>query len=118
MRRETGVGVHGQEQSNESIYLDEEGMSKVQWPSKKVGRLVAVKTTEREVCDSNSRSRVSFVREVEILRVSHDCGVNFCAVAQCIASSAAHLTSVNHLLCTLLQHAVLPLSRARVREWW
>lgn len=72
MRRETGVGVHGQEQSNESIYLDEEGMSKVQWPSKKVGRLVAVKTTEREVCDNNSRSRVSFVREVEILRhISH-----------------------------------------------
>ena len=34
------------------------------------GRLVAVKMTERSVCDSNSRSKVSFVREVEVLRVS------------------------------------------------
>ena len=34
------------------------------------GRLVAVKMTERERCDSSSRSRVSFVREVEVLRVS------------------------------------------------
>ena len=34
------------------------------------GRLVAVKMTERELCDSSSRSRVSFVREVEVLRVS------------------------------------------------
>ncbi len=37
---------------------------------RKCGRLVAVKMTERAVCDSNSRSRVSFVREVEVLRVS------------------------------------------------
>ena len=34
------------------------------------GRLVAVKMTERELCDTSSRSRVSFVREVEVLRVS------------------------------------------------
>ncbi|TBU26094.1 hypothetical protein BD311DRAFT_462605 [Dichomitus squalens] len=34
------------------------------------GRLVAVKMTERAVCDASSRSRVSFVREVEVLRVS------------------------------------------------
>ena len=26
--------------------------------------------TERSMCDANSRSRVSFVREVEVLRVS------------------------------------------------
>lgn len=36
----------------------------------KCGRLVAVKMTERSVCDTNSRSRVSFVREAEVLRVS------------------------------------------------
>ena len=34
------------------------------------GRLVAVKMAERAMCDTNSRSRVSFVREVEVLRVS------------------------------------------------
>ena len=37
---------------------------------RKCGRLVAVKMTERAVCDTSSRSRVSFVREVEVLRVS------------------------------------------------
>lgn len=36
----------------------------------KTGRLVAVKMTERSLCSANSRSRVSFVREVEVLRVS------------------------------------------------
>ncbi|KAI0628760.1 hypothetical protein C8Q77DRAFT_338207 [Trametes polyzona] len=36
----------------------------------RTGRLVAVKMTERSLCTANSRSRVSFVREVEVLRVS------------------------------------------------
>ncbi|KAM5542765.1 hypothetical protein V8D89_003726 [Ganoderma adspersum] len=42
------------------------------------GRLVAVKMTERELCDSSSRSRVSFVREVEVLRhISHPSIVSY-----------------------------------------
>ncbi|TBU41074.1 kinase-like protein, partial [Dichomitus squalens] len=42
------------------------------------GRLVAVKMTERAVCDASSRSRVSFVREVEVLRhISHPSIVSY-----------------------------------------
>lgn len=33
-------------------------------------RLVAVKMTERNACERDTRTRVSFVREVEVLRVS------------------------------------------------
>ena len=33
------------------------------------GRLVAVKTMNRAMCDANDRTRTSFVREVEVLRV-------------------------------------------------
>ncbi|KAI1791523.1 kinase-like domain-containing protein [Ganoderma leucocontextum] len=44
----------------------------------KGGRLVAVKMTERTLCDSSSRSRVSFVREVEVLRhISHPSIVSY-----------------------------------------
>ncbi len=38
--------------------------------SKKGGRLVAVKMMNRALCDVNDRTRISFVREVEVLRVS------------------------------------------------
>ncbi|KAL7282948.1 hypothetical protein ACG7TL_002366 [Trametes sanguinea] len=42
------------------------------------GRLVAVKMTERAVCNANSRSRVSFVREVEVLRhIAHPSIVSY-----------------------------------------
>ncbi|KAL6308682.1 kinase-like domain-containing protein [Sparassis latifolia] len=42
------------------------------------GRLVAVKMTERSMCEKNSRTRVSFVREVEVLRhISHPSIVSY-----------------------------------------
>ncbi|KAH9857536.1 kinase-like domain-containing protein [Lenzites betulinus] len=42
------------------------------------GRLVAVKMTERSLCTANSRSRVSFVREVEVLRhIAHPSIVSY-----------------------------------------
>ncbi|KAI0823916.1 kinase-like domain-containing protein, partial [Trametes gibbosa] len=42
------------------------------------GRLVAVKMTERSLCMANSRSRVSFVREVEVLRhIAHPSIVSY-----------------------------------------
>lgn len=38
-------------------------------------RLVAVKMMDRAMCDANDRTRISFVREVEVLRVSkRECG--------------------------------------------
>ncbi|KAI0737968.1 kinase-like domain-containing protein [Daedaleopsis nitida] len=55
---------------------DEEPMK--QLGAARSGRLVAVKMTERTVCDANSRSRVSFVREVEVLRhISHPSIVSY-----------------------------------------
>ena len=39
-------------------------------PMCKPGRVVAVKMMERSLCDANDRTRISFVREVEVLRVS------------------------------------------------
>ncbi|EMD34334.1 hypothetical protein CERSUDRAFT_117209 [Gelatoporia subvermispora B] len=42
------------------------------------GRLVAVKMTERSLCEKNARTRVSFVREVEVLRhISHPSIVSY-----------------------------------------
>ncbi|OCH90676.1 kinase-like protein [Obba rivulosa] len=42
------------------------------------GRMVAVKMTERALCDKNARTRVSFVREVEVLRhISHPSIVSY-----------------------------------------
>lgn len=35
-----------------------------------VGRLVALKMTDKSLCDKDDRTRVSFVREVEVLKVS------------------------------------------------
>ena len=35
----------------------------------KEGRLVALKMTDRSLCDRDDRTRVSFVREVEVLKV-------------------------------------------------
>lgn len=41
-------------------------------------RLVAVKLTERALCDANDRTRVSFIREVEVLRhISHPSIVSY-----------------------------------------
>jgi serine/threonine protein kinase len=40
-------------------------------PDCKPGRLVAVKMMDRSLCDTNDRTRISFVREVEVLRVRY-----------------------------------------------
>ena len=75
MRREKRVLAHEREGSEESVVLrDADATPRMEGVSaaarQQEGRLVAVKMTDRSLCESNSRSRVSFVREVEILRVS------------------------------------------------
>ncbi|KAH8100276.1 kinase-like protein [Cristinia sonorae] len=62
-----------------SVYFTEDvvgpGSSRI---GKDEGRLVAVKMTNRKMCDTNDRSRVSFVREVEVLRhISHSSIVSY-----------------------------------------
>ena len=42
----------------------------LRWKEREPGRLLAVKMMDRALCDSNDRTRISFVREVEVLRVS------------------------------------------------
>ncbi|TFY60229.1 hypothetical protein EVJ58_g5289 [Rhodofomes roseus] len=76
MQREKRVNVREREGSDESVVLEDadatprlDGLAAAMRRQQE-GRLVAVKMTERTLCEKNSRSRVSFVREVEILRVS------------------------------------------------
>ncbi|KAI0081446.1 kinase-like protein [Panus rudis PR-1116 ss-1] len=61
---------------------------------KKEGRLVAVKLTDRALCEKNDRTRVSFVREVEILRhISHPSIISY-----------IHSFSTPTHHCLLLEH--------------
>ncbi|KAG8805380.1 hypothetical protein FRC19_006073 [Serendipita sp. 401] len=63
-------------------------------PASKTGRLVAVKTLDRKLCDSNDRNRVAFVREVEVLRhISHPSIVSF-----------LHSFSISTHHCLVLEH--------------
>lgn len=90
---------------------EEEGRSR--------GRLVAVKMMNRALCDANDRTRISFVREVEVLRVSfYRISVLTRSVSLafgCLpAFSTAHLALVHRLLSPLVHHADPSLPRTRV----
>ncbi|KZT74034.1 kinase-like protein [Daedalea quercina L-15889] len=82
MRREKRVNVHEREGSDESVMLrDADATARIEdgpVARQQEGRLVAVKMTERTLCEKDSRSRVSFVREVEILRhIAHPSIVSY-----------------------------------------
>ncbi|TFK79030.1 kinase-like protein [Polyporus arcularius HHB13444] len=82
---------------------------------RKCGRLVAVKMTERAMCDSNSRSRVSFVREVEVLRhISHPSIVSY---LHSFSTPSHHCLVLEHVgggeLLDLVDN---PASHARITE--
>ncbi|CAL1703349.1 unnamed protein product [Somion occarium] len=77
-------GSEDRTDSSESIYISaadiggrpEPDLKRKQQSSE--GRLVAVKMTDRTLCDKNDRTRVSFVREVEVLRhISHPSIVSY-----------------------------------------
>lgn len=54
------------------VVLDDDGAEKEGAAGKgerEVEKLVAVKMIHRDICDKNDRTRISFVREVEVLRV-------------------------------------------------
>lgn len=74
------------------------------------GRLVALKMTDRSLCDRDDRTRVSFVREVEVLKVSIPPSV---LVFLTGFLSVAYLASVYRLLHPRLQHACFPRPRPR-----
>jgi protein-serine/threonine kinase len=48
-------------------------------------RLVAVKLTERALCDMNDRTRVSFIREVEVLKVRPFLLLSWIIIAQLLS---------------------------------
>ncbi|TCD67992.1 hypothetical protein EIP91_011661 [Steccherinum ochraceum] len=79
-----------------SLYLSEDsvGPGRPKEAGGKGGRLVAVKLTDRKLCETNDRSRVSFVREVEVLRhISHSSIVSYLH---------SFSTSTHH--CLVLEH--------------
>ncbi|KAI8999112.1 kinase-like domain-containing protein [Trametes punicea] len=83
--------------------------------SGKTGRLVAVKMTERAICDANSRSRVSFVREVEVLRhISHPSIVSY---LHSFSTPSHHCLVLEHVSGgELLDLVDNPESHARIDE--
>ena len=78
---EEGVGLWFRERERERERSDGGEESRQRTPSGSVsgkerdregqeeGRLVALKMTDRSLCDRDDRTRVSFVREVEVLKV-------------------------------------------------
>lgn len=76
----------------------------------KEGRLVAVKMTDRVLCDKNDRTRVSFVREVEVLRVRI---VNYLLRYVLLIVCIAYLPSFHRILSPFIQHTLTPLPRSR-----
>ncbi|KAI0668409.1 kinase-like domain-containing protein [Trametes maxima] len=81
----------------------------------KTGRLVAVKMTERSMCDANSRSRVSFVREVEVLRhIAHPSIVSY---LHSFSTPSHHCLVLEHVTGgELLDLIDNPASHARIDE--
>lgn len=76
-------------------------------------RLVAVKMTERSVCERDTRTRVSFVREVEVLRVSLYMRLFYRAPSSwaLIHWTTAHFASFYHRLSRCIQHTFAPRAR-------
>ncbi|KAI0355079.1 kinase-like protein [Trametes cingulata] len=81
----------------------------------KGGRLVAVKMTERSLCDANSRSRVSFVREVEVLRhIAHPSIVSY---LHSFSTPTHHCLVLEHIAGgELLELVDAPARHARLAE--
>ena len=65
-------GVLGEMDGKGACWPDslEASWSKNMNPGCEPGRVVAVKMMDRSLCDANDRTRIAFVREVEVLRVS------------------------------------------------
>lgn len=67
-----------------------------------IGGLVAVKMMDKTMCRENDRTRISFVREVEVLRVSLPCMVPL--------TRLAHIASVCCTVLGLVFHSLTSLS--------
>ncbi|KAI5118085.1 hypothetical protein M0805_007735 [Coniferiporia weirii] len=101
---DTGFAWDGVRSAEGSVMLDEqdgEGASSstnasvvVPPTAGSAGRLVAVKMMNRAMCDSNDRTRISFVREVEVLRhIAHP---------SIVAYLHSFTTATHH--CLVLEH--------------
>ena len=78
----------------------------------KEGRLVAVKLTDRSLCDKNDRTRVSFVREVEVLRVCYSySNPKDCLTDRFVIVDIAYIPPIDRVLHPLVQHPFASLSR-------
>ncbi|OBZ75982.1 CBL-interacting serine/threonine-protein kinase 11 [Grifola frondosa] len=80
--KKVGLSQEDRTQSDASLFLTAAANSaqdgRERREGKGEGRLVAVKMTERSLCEENERTRVSFVREAEVLRhISHPSIVSY-----------------------------------------
>lgn len=73
------------------------------------GNLVAVKMMERAVCEANDRTRISFVREVEVLRVSLHLVLLACYSRSVCFISIFHTRRLCHI-CTPLRRLLTTVS--------
>ncbi|EJD06208.1 kinase-like protein [Fomitiporia mediterranea MF3/22] len=95
--------LHGQiENADGSVILDEqdgEGATAATENSTQAvrskGTLVAVKMIERALCDANDRTRISFVREVEVLR--HIAHPSIVAYLHSFTSGTHHCLVLEHI---------------------
>lgn len=77
------------------------------------GQLVAVKMLDVKLCEVNDRTRISFVREVEVLRVRF---LFSSSERSLIYHLAAYITSVDSRLFALVYYINTPLSRLRIHR--
>ncbi|KAI0345027.1 kinase-like protein [Trametopsis cervina] len=74
--------------------LDADGVT-VRKMVRNVGRLVALKMTDKSLCDRDDRTRVSFVREVEVLKhISHPSIVSY---IHAFSTPAYHVLVLEHI---------------------
>jgi protein-serine/threonine kinase len=78
------------------------------------GQLVAMKMTDRKVFEINDRTRVSFIREVEVLKVGISTNFKGFRMLTC---DLAHITSIYRVLHSIIHHANTSLPGTRARRW-
>lgn len=76
------------------------------------GTVVAVKMMNRALCDANDRTRISFVREVEVLRVRL---YSLSVYTMMLTMHAAHLTPVHRLVPAFLHDPYSSCACSRIR---
>lgn len=92
--------------------MKERSTSGVRADEQEKGTVVAVKMMNRALCDANDRTRISFVREVEVLRVRL---YSPSVYIMMLTTHTAHLTPVHRLVPAFIHHPYSPCACSRIR---